>query len=171
MAVMLKCPTCNTKYRWNAGVETAPEFCPNEDCDWQDTRRADDDVVMPFLRSSRTTAHDRVYRQMEEGSEKRVHLAAEAAGCSPSEMSALKITNLNDRKDTEIAAMPVQNTVTQHMDAMNARGGHFGFSGGSEWAAGVADGSVTIDGKVTKGIAPRAGAKALGAIQNLHGRG
>lgn len=171
MPVILKCPACETKYRWDAGRETAPEFCPNEDCDWKDTRRPDNDVVMPFLRSARTTANDRVYRQMEEGSEKRVHLAAEAAGCSPADMSGLKITNLSDRKDSEIAAMPVQNTVTQHMEQMNGKGGQFGFSNnGSEWAAGVSDGSVTINGKVTKGIAPRAGANTLGRIQSLHGR-
>jgi len=173
MPVLLKCPTCETKYRWNAGIETAPEFCPNPDCDWQDTKRADDDVVMPFIRSARTTANDKVYRQMEAGSEQRVQLAAEAAGCSPADMSSLKITNLSDRKDTEIAAMPVQNDVTHHMEQMNAKGGQFGFSGaasGAEWAAGVSDGSVTINGKVTKGIAPRAGANTLGRIQSLHGR-
>lgn len=172
MPVILKCPECNTKYRWNAGIETAPEFCPNPECEWADTKRADDDVVMPFIRSARTNANDKLYRDMEKGSEVRAEKAAEMAGCSAADMSALKITNLNDRKDAEVAAMPVQNAVTQHMEQMNQKGGQFGFgANGSEWAAGVSDGSVTVNGKVTKGISPRAGASALGTIQRLQGNG
>jgi hypothetical protein len=84
-------------------------------------------------------------------------------------MSSLKITDLNTRRDAEVMAMPVKNTVTEHM--ANARNGNFGFqSNGAEWAAGTASGAVTVNGKTTQGIEPRAGARALDGIQRLMGK-
>lgn len=171
MAIILKCPDCEQKFKWTFSDESRwPDHCPL--CgEFMGIDKDDTVIVMPSLRSARTDANDKVYRDMERGSEQRVHLAAEAAGCSPAEMSSLKITNLNDRRDSEIAAMPVQNTVTQHMDSMNARGGQFGFSGmgGAEWAVGTKDGAVTVNGRTVTGIAPRAGVTAIGAVQRLNG--
>lgn len=160
MAVILKCPVCEKKYRWNAGAEEAPQYCPNPDCDWEDVKRADDDIVMPFIRTSgKTSQVDKMYRDMEAGSERRVEMAAELAGTSKDEMSGLKITNLNDRKDAEIAAPNVVNAVTQHMEAMNARGAKFGFGGGD---------ALGYSGAVQAGPAPNAGAKMRSQLHAHH---
>lgn len=172
MAVMLQCPDCEKKFRWQFSEESRwPSHCP-ECGSYMGIDRADDDIVMPFLRSAKTTANDKLYRDMEAGSERRAEMAAEMAGVPVSEMSDLKITNLNDRRDAEVAAMPVQNSVTQHMETMNQRGAQFGYqAGGSEWAAGTAQGAVTVNGKTVTGIAPRAGASAVAKIQRLNGMG
>jgi hypothetical protein len=87
-------------------------------------------------------------------------------------MSGLKLTDLRDNtKPGEIMAPPVNNAVTQQMDMMAARGGQVGFVGGSEFAAGTAQGVVSLNGQITTGIVPRAGANALASIQRASGRG
>lgn len=172
MAVLLKCPECEQKFRWKFGEESRwPSHCPlcHED---MSIDRADDDIVMPAILSPRTASIDRVKQDIVAGSERRAEIAAEMAGVPVSDMSALKITNLNDRRDADIAAMPVNNIVTQHMDAMSQRGTNMGFaSNGVALASSVASGSVTVDGKTVTGIAPRAGATAVGNVQRLIGRG
>lgn len=159
MAVILKCPKCEQKYRWNAAIETAPEYCPNQDCDWQDTKWDDSVVTMPFIKSARTKANDQVYRDIERSSEVRAEQAAVMAGVPVSEMAGLKITNLNDRKDAEIAAPPVPNIGQKY--APN----------GAEFSAGIASGDVTVNGQTARGIAPRAGMRALSGLKSLNGRG
>lgn len=128
--------------------------------------RSDEDEVieisMPAIRSARTKANDQVYRQMEAASEHRAEKAAEALGVPVSEMSDMKITNLNDRRDAEVAVVPVNNAVTQQMEVLNARGGQFGFT--SPDAAGFKEG-------VKQGPYPNAGAKTVSTVQRLMGRG
>lgn len=105
MAFKLKCPECREKFPWEP-LKPWPRFCPMCRADINNDR-ADDDVVMPFIRHSSTKKNDALYRQMEAASEHRMHAAAEMAGCDVSEMSSLKMTNMNDRNDTPIAEVMI----------------------------------------------------------------
>src|ERR1019366_5214547 len=82
-------------------------------------RRADDDVIMPNIFSAKSKNNDKVARDIMDGSEKRVDMAADMAG--------LKITDLNDRNDTQWSAPEENNAVTQRMAEMQARGMPTGF--------------------------------------------
>ena len=170
MAFALKCPECRKAFKWEP-LKDYPQFCPL--CNADMGQLPDGDVIsIPAFLSAKTKASDAVYRQAEAASEYRVQKAAELAGCDVSEMSSLKITNMRDTKHAgDIAAVPLVNAVTKQMEAINARGGQFGFgANGAEFAAGTATGAVTVNGVTTQGIEPRAGAKVLGAIQRSYGR-
>lgn len=171
MAVIYKCSECGTKIRSEDG--TPPDDCPA--CEARVASDLPDDVIpMPSIRSRRTDRVDQVYRDIEKGSEVRMNVAAEHLGVPVSEMSDMKITNLNDRRDAEIAAMPVINDVTRHMAATGVGG--FGSSvggqpAGAQYAQGTGAGVVTHDGKVVgQGIEPRAGARANADLQRLLNR-
>lgn len=165
MGVSLKCRDCGYKIPMPQG--NWPDSCPN--CQGSTALPEGDEVCCPAFLSPKTKATDGVYRQMETASEQRAYAAAEMAGVHVSEMADLKITNLNDRRDAPVAAMPVNNAVTQHMAAMNAKGAQFGFQGGNgrEWAAGVGTGDVTVNGQVTKGIEPMAGGRTMSKLQQM----
>ena len=143
-----------------------PKACPN--CGHTE-EPVEDRVCAPSIRSPRTESIDGTYREIEAASERRVEQAAEAAGCAPSEMSSLKITNLNDRRDAEMAAIPVSNAVTQQMDYVNAKGGNLGWQqGGAAHADAVRSGAVVVDGRVVaRGVEPNAGFRAVGNVQKL----
>ena len=169
MAFGLKCPECRKTFKWEPS-KPDPRHCPRCQADLGEP--PDDTVInLPAFLSPKTKASDAVYRQAETASEHRVQQAAALAGCDPSEMSALKITDMRSTKNPgDIAAVPVVNDVTKQMDAINARGGNFGFgANGAEFAAGTATGAVTVNGVTTQGIEPRAGAKTLGVIQRAMG--
>src|ERR1700722_1575956 len=119
MPFVIKCPGCKQKIKWL--VDDPPEDCPA--CDYRlASDRADDDIPMPNILTLANRSVDGVYKMMEKSSEDRVYAAAEQAGCDPVDMAGLKITNLRDNmKQGEIAAMPVVNDLTKHMDAMRAR--------------------------------------------------
>lgn len=155
----LVCPDCRKKFPWER--DTAfPRFCPLCSSDIG-TDCADDEIVMPFIRSSTRTAQaqsaDDVYRQMEKGSEVRAEMAASQLGVSISEMSDLKVTDLRSAsRPGEIAAVPVVNDVTKVMD----RGiGGFQGNNGAEFAKGT-----------NTGLYPRAGANTMQGLQRLMGK-
>lgn len=125
MAVVLRCPACREKFKYDVTVGW-PDFCPLCNTDINNYR-ADDEIVMPAFLSPKSKANDAVARQIMDGSETRAQLAAGMAGVPVSEMDNLKITNLSDRRDSEISAMPVNNVVTQHMDNMQRQGMPVGF--------------------------------------------
>jgi hypothetical protein len=112
----LRCPDCRGKFPW-ASNTAFPQYCPLCSADIGHNRD-DDDIVVPFIRTSQSSkAVDDVYRQMEAASEERAKLAAEMVGCSPEEMSGLKITDLRPTKHPgDIAAPPVVNEITRVMD-------------------------------------------------------
>lgn len=169
MAFALKCPECRKAFKWEPS-KPEPRFCPLCKADLGEPP-ADNVIAIPAFLSAKTKAGDAIYRQAEAASEVRAQKAAELAGCDVSEMSSLKITDMRSTKHAgDIAAVPVVNDVTKQMDAINARGGNFGFgANGSEFAAGTATGAVTVNGVTTHGVVPRAGAKTLGAIQRSYG--
>lgn len=97
-----KCPECASKFPWEP-TKGYPKACPL--CGF-DTSIDEDAtaIVIPAFLSAKSKANDKLYRDMEKGSEFRAHAAAEAAGVPVSEMAGLKITDLNDRRDAEISA-------------------------------------------------------------------
>lgn len=163
MPVVLKCPKCRGKFKYDV-TEGWPDFCVlcNENIN---NRRADDDVVMPAFLSIKSKNNDAVARQIMDGSETRMHLAAAAAGVPSSEMASLKITDINDRRDSEVSHVKEVNAVSQHMDAMAARGMPVGFGAPVDVAA-AATGAVNVNGRVVHGIAPRAGISAMSNLQS-----
>lgn len=150
MSFVVKCPGCKQKIKWL--VDDPPDDCPA--CGYRlASDRADDDVVVPNILAFSTRCQDGVYKAMEKASEQRMYQAAEMAGCSPSEMSDLKITNLRDNmKQGEIAAIPVVNDVTRQMDAIKAMNPNsmFGFGGGP--GAGLEFGAGVDSGRIAEGV-------------------
>jgi len=159
MGYSIVCNFCRAKTRYDA-KKPMPSKCPECSSSWGQ-ERADSDVVVPFLHLSGVTkAHDSVFRQVEAASERRAEMAAEAAGCSVSEMSGLKITDLrSSRHQGEVAAVPVNNSVTQRMDEMRARGlpTGFGVPNGAEYGANVQAGAF-----------PNAGARMRNVLHEHH---
>ena len=125
MAVVLRCPACREKFKYDVSVGW-PDFCPLCKTDINNYR-ADDEIVCPAFLSPKSKATDKVARDIMDGSETRAQLAAGMAGVPVSEMDNLKITNLSDRRDSEVAAIPINNAVTQQMSQMQARGMPVGF--------------------------------------------
>jgi hypothetical protein len=154
MALVVRCPVCRKKFSWKSGTDL-PDECPL--CDAKvGSDRPDDEIVMPSLRSARTSVADRVYRDMEKGSEQRMNLAAEVGGGTPSDYSGLKITDMKDNlRAGEIAAMPVRNAVTDHMEKYK-QGGFVGGDG------------TGYSGAVQTGPFPNAGAHMRTSIQQHH---
>jgi len=136
MAVILKCPACREKFKYDVS-QGWPDECPICKTDINN-RRADDDVVMPNILSFKTKNNDKVARDIMDGSVQRAEMAAVMAGTSVEDMAGLKITNLNDRNDTQFATKDEVNDVTRHMDVMKAQGMPVGFGAGSAQAMGQA---------------------------------
>lgn len=159
MAFVIKCNACSHRLPWKPTDKT-PSECPKCGASFGE-ERDDSDVVMPFIRSAKTTNNDKLYRDMEKGSEVRAELGAQAAGCSVSDMSAMKMTDMRDnQREGDIAAKMVP----------TADDGKFFQPNGAEYAAGTANGVVTLNGQVTTGIQPRAGIRAMSTIQGIMGK-
>jgi hypothetical protein len=153
----LKCPACREKFKYDV-TNGWPDECPICKTDINN-RRDDDDVVMPNILSFRTKNNDKVARDIMDGSEKRAEIAAQMAGTSVEEMSNLKITNLNDRNDTQFSAVEVNNPVTQRMAEMQAKGMPTGF--------GVAQAQEFAAAAHVDTFAQHAGAKEMSRMQRL----
>ena len=163
MAILLKCPDCTQKFRWDFAAESQwPEACPL--CKAEMGTGKDENVIcLPALRSAKTKVIDGSYRQLEDSSRERMYQAAEAAGCDASEMSGLQITNIKTGvKPGESYVPDVHNPVTERMDQMKSMGMAAGFSGAD---------AANLASQVRSGPHPNAGAKTLSAIQRLTGRG
>jgi hypothetical protein len=130
MAVLLKCPICREKFKYDVS-DGWPDECQVCHSDINN-RTPDNVVVVPAFLSQKSKNNDKVARDIMDGSETRAGLAAAMAGVPVSEMSGLKITDINDRNDTQFATRDIVNPVTQHMDAMQKQGMPVGFGGPSE---------------------------------------
>ena len=146
----LKCPDCVETFKW-PGDQKWPDFCPL--CRAQ-LSTGSDEVCMPFIRSASTKATDKVYRDMEAGSEVRAQAAADILGVSVSDVSDLKITNLKDNH-SETAHVPVVNDVSKMMDAAPNTTGFQ--SMGVEYSAGTQAGPL-----------PNAGARFQTQLRKMH---
>lgn len=156
MAVVLKCPACREKFKYDVS-KGWPDACPLCKVDINNNRE-DDDVVVPAFLSQKSKNNDGVARQIMDGSETRAQMAAAMAGTDVSEMSGLKITDLNDRNDTQFAAKEVINSVTERMAAMQAAGLPTGFGTNASDAMARAAASHTGD-------APYAGLRTMKTMQ------
>lgn len=128
----IKCGLCREKFPWPKDTKF-PDYCA---CcgKYIGHGRDDDDIVMPFIRTNGKSASvDKVYRDMEAGSEFRAQMAAEQAGVPVSEMAGLKITNLNDRRDAEIAAPALTGSAAELERVIHAQASPIpvGFQGGA----------------------------------------
>lgn len=125
--------------------------------------RSEDDIVMPFIRSANTDRNDKLYRDIEKGSERRAELAAQAVGAPVSEMSGLKITDMNDnQREGDIAAKLVPDTGM----------GQYFQPNGASYMAGQAAGTVVVNNQVVgQNIVPRAGARAVEGLRSVMGQG
>lgn len=155
MAFRYRCPQidCRKTFPWESTSD--PVACPHCGYSYRKADDPDDEVVMPNIMSAKTKSIEAVARGVMDGSEARVQLAAEAAGCDPSEMAGLKVTNLNDGRQSEFATRDVVNPVTQ---VMAQTPGLSGFQAqGAAFAAGT-----------RVGPNPNAGAKVVTGISNRH---
>ena len=171
MAVRIRCDGCNRTYPWDADLPW-PDKCPLPGCGhiYHKRSNVDDDgeivISAPFIGTFRGKGPDACYRELETSSEHRAQMAADMAGVPVSEMSHLKVTNIRDAKrQGDVAAIPIVNDVTKQMDYMKSRGGQVGFQGAQPMDTGTATGAITVNGQVIQGIQPRAGAKAMDALQ------
>jgi hypothetical protein len=171
----VRCPGCRGAFPWDPAIDL-PERCPLPGCTYVAKPKDTDEngvivISAPFIGSAKTKATDACYRQLEQSSEARAVAAAELAGVPVSEMSHLKVTNIRDTKEGEIAAMPVVNDVTKQMDRIKAMGGQAGWTGAEQPIdTGTATGAITVNGQVIQGIQPRAGIKAMESIQARLGK-
>jgi hypothetical protein len=160
MRVILRCPLCREKFKYDV-ADGFPDDC--QVCGKRIAHdREDDDVVIPYFLSEKTKKTDAVARQVMDGSETRAEMAAAMAGVPVSEMSGLKVTDLNDRNDTEQSIKPVNNSITQHMDAMKARGMPVGFQRQQ---------AMEAASTAHNGPEPFAGARMRTKIWNTHHQG
>lgn len=175
MAYSLRCPTCREKFPWKP-TDGMPDECPL--CQSVvASDRPDDEICLPAIQLQATKNNDKLYRDIERGSEVRMQIAADKLGVPVSEMSDMKVTNMNDRRDAEIAAMPVRNAVTEQMERASQHGGNYGFqqtlgqpSPGQTFGPGVRTGAVVIDGKVVgNNVEPMAGARTHAALKRMMG--
>jgi hypothetical protein len=156
-AFVLKCPACEKKFKYDVSGGW-PDFCPL--CAHKmGNDRPDDEIVCPAFLSQKSKNNDAVARQIMDGSETRAQMAAAMAGTDASEMASLKITDLNDRNDTQFSAKEVVNPVTQRMDAMQAAGLPTGFGTNAADAMARAAASHTGD-------APYAGLRTMKNLQS-----
>lgn len=158
MAVILKlkCPDCAETFKW-PGDQKWPDFCPS--CRAALTTH-EDEICMPFIRSAATKTTDKVYRDMERGSEMRAQAAADMLGVATADVSDLKITNLRDTHYGEPANVPVVNDITRLMDA-NPHA-PIGFNANANGAQ--------YSGAVQSGPFANSGAKMRTTLQNMHAR-
>lgn len=107
-----RCPDCGEEFR--AVDKPDWDFCPK--CKTS-LKTNNDEICMPFISSAKAKSPDKVYREMEQGSEFRANAAASILGVPVSDVSDLKMTNLRDTHYGETAHVPVVNDVTRLMDA------------------------------------------------------
>ena len=159
MAFVLRCPKCRDTFPY-LPKDGMPDICPL--CR-EFVGSGDSTVIsMPMIRSAKTRSADQLYRSMEKGSEVRAEKAAEMLGIAPSDMSALKMTDMKDSaREGENSAPPLPAAADL---------GKFFQPNGSEYGAGTASGAITVNGRITTGIEPRAGATAMSNIQRLMGK-
>lgn len=157
----LRCPFCRDAFPWESDLPW-PKACPlcAEAIGIPD--RGDNGVVMPFIRSPRMKQTDKIYRDMEVGSEVRAEKAAELTGSSVADMSALKITNMNDgMRAGDVASMEARAADEAMKRLQAASPAPVGFTpNGSGYSDGVSSGAINVNGRITTGIEPNAGARA-----------
>jgi hypothetical protein len=163
--VKLRCPYCRVAFPWDPKLPF-PDKCPLPDCGEVIgiPDRGDNGVVMPFIRSAKMKANDKVYRDIEQGSEVRAGIAAEMTGASKEDMAALKISDMADNMRAGDMAAKEADAALQRLQSSSPM--QIGFqTNGAEFSSGISTGAVAVNGKITTGIEPNAGARAAQRVQ------
>lgn len=126
--------------------------------------------VSDGIGKNRLLAAEQTYRQYEKATENNAITAAEMAGVPVSEMSSLKITDMQTSlREGDLAVKPVENDVSK---VMAQKPGVFGFQDRTGAAAfgQAAHTGLTPTGQKIAGDTPHAGAKANSVIRSFHER-
>jgi hypothetical protein len=155
MALRYRCPeiSCRQTFPWDL-KDSYPTCCPH--CGYSYREEEEGVISMPNILSAKTKSIEAVARGVMDSSETRAEQAAEMAGGTAADYSSLKITNLNDGRNSEFATKDVVNPVTE---VMKATPGLTGFQpNGAAFAAATSQGAYA-----------RAGANVVTRISNSHG--
>ncbi len=158
----LRCPFCRGAFPWEAALPF-PKVCPlcAEEIGIPDRGQV---IQMPSLRSAKTKATDKTYRDIEAGSEIRVERAAELTGAAKEDMASLKISDMRDNMRAGDVAAKEADAAMQRLQSSTPMS--IGFQpNGAEYGAGISQGAVALNGKITTGIEPNAGARAAMRVQ------
>lgn len=114
MAIRYRCPeiSCRKTFPWDS-KDDPPSLCPH--CGYNYREEEDGVISMPNILSARTKSIEGVARSVMDSSETRAEMAAEMAGGYKEDFSSLKVTNLNDGRNSEYATKDVVNPVTEVM--------------------------------------------------------
>src|ERR1700722_9755171 len=128
----LRCTHCRKAFSWDPQLPW-PDNCPFLDCQ-EDISMPDrgEGVVMPFIRSAKTSNNDKLYRDME--------------GASVADMSSLKITDMNDQmRAGDMAAKAEADAAMARLKATTKA--PIGFAeNGAEFSAGLSSGAISVNG-------------------------
>lgn len=155
------CPECRERFPYVAGVEPK---CP--ECGFEIEDKSDGGVVMPFISHARHKNPDAIYRAEEKASVARAEMAAEIAGCSVPDMSALIQTNQRDNlREGDVTAPKItaDNQVAQTMSTMPATPQAAPLVGNAGNAAGL-----YFSSQVSSGPNPNMGARIQQRIRDAH---
>lgn len=121
--VTYECPDCGGRFEFmhHPSSEPPPDHCHLCQASFSDPpERAIPERVN--IGSEIQKVPDRLYRQMEAGSEQRAHMAAELTGDHVSEMSNLKITNMSDNaREGEHSAITNASAAEARLSTATAR--------------------------------------------------
>lgn len=129
-----QCPECEGifEYLHLRVDDLPPSFCPLCGASTSDV---EPEVSSPHITKSIGKTADGVYRAMEEGSQARAAMAAEASGASVEDMSAMRITDMKDNaREGETAVASADNAVSQFMASTHI-GGMQSAEAGAQFAA------------------------------------
>jgi hypothetical protein len=164
-----RCPDCRGEFNFDhhpsVEADPAPRFCPMCGFDTHADEPLGTAVVAPHIATGTARSVDGSYRAVEEGSEFRAQMAQEM-GMDAEGANALKITDMVDRqREGDIAAVPVNNPVTQFMQHNPGSGG---FTGGNNAFPNPAAIAAQTSANVQSGPYPNAGAAAMHRLREAH---
>ncbi len=159
MAYKLRCPGCHEVFKW-AG-KSWPRFCPN--CGYTTALPEGGEITAPHISDGRAKAlsksAEQTYRDYSDATARNAQIAADIEGVPVSEMSGLKITNMNTQlRPGDLATPSVTNDVSRTIEASK---GVFGYQNNPQNAIGFAAAAHT-------GKSPHAGANAFAALREIH---
>lgn len=158
-----RCPQCSGIfiYDHHPSVEADPlpdgAACPH--CHFVAETEYPAAVVAPHIAKPIRATVDNMQAAMEEGSAFRARIAQERFGLSSEEARQLVETNsLDNLREGDISAVPVNNIVSQTIEANPSA---FGWSGGAAQGA-------QLSPQVQSGPFPNAGAKTMAEVRAVH---
>lgn len=158
-----RCTSCSGvfEYDHHPSVEADPlptdEPCPH--CGVMDFGSEPAVVAPHYANKSIVRVVDNMHRDIEDGERFRADMARERFGLDADEARAMVATNsLDNLREGDISAMPVNNHVTQ---AMAAAPQAYGFTGGATQGA-------ALSPQVQSGLYPNAGLRAMTQLRAIH---